>query len=307
MEIRQLTYFAEVAHVGSFLGAAEELGVAQPSLWRQVKALEKELGIPLFERSGRRVKLTSAGVLLLERAEQVLRQAERVLVLGKELRQGRSGVVTIGCASPHVQRFIAPLVGGFHVRHPDIHVALHEAPGLPDSDELLIGDVDFMTSLPRRDDRLTGRQLGEARVVVITGDDHPWRRRERVEVSELAGVPVLVGPQRSLTRRLLEPALLDHGLTLDIALEANTITTPIALARAGLGVAVVGDDHLPDDVSASPWPLLWDEQHQMSTPIWLYWSRTRTLAPPVQQFARYVHEATKPGTHHEANGLIISP
>ncbi|MFC7661379.1 LysR family transcriptional regulator [Pseudonocardia benzenivorans] len=53
MELRQLRYFAEVAHVGSFLGAADRLDVAQPSLWRQVKALEAELGVPLFERSGR--------------------------------------------------------------------------------------------------------------------------------------------------------------------------------------------------------------------------------------------------------------
>ena len=94
MDLRQLRYFKEVVEVGSFLGASEQLDTAQPSVWRQVKALEKELGVTLFERSGRRVKATSAGLVLLPLAEQVLASADKMKALATELMHGRAGIVT---------------------------------------------------------------------------------------------------------------------------------------------------------------------------------------------------------------------
>lgn len=288
MELRQLRYFVEVVHVGSFLGAAERLEVAQPSLWRQVKALEAELGVALFERSGRGVVITSAGSQLLPRAEQLLAQAEGIRTLSTELARGRVGVVTIACAHPHVSHFLAPVIGRLHRAHPLIHVALHESSGLPPVEEVLTGDVDFVTALPRSDERLAGHRLGDARVVVITHEDHPWRDRREVPVSDLAGVPVLTGGPDSLTRRLLEPALREGGLVLDVALESGNTTTLVAMARAGLGVAVLADDNLTGTEEAAGWPVLVDERYPMTAPIWIYWARHRQLAPPVRAFAREV-------------------
>lgn len=293
MELRQLRYFAEVAHVGSFLGAAERLHVAQPSLWRQVKALQAELGVPLFERSGRGVVMTSAGSQLLPRAEQLLAQADAMRLLSSELAHGRAGVVTVACAHPHVPRFLAPLIGRFRRTHPGIHVAVHETPSLPQVEQVLSGDVDFATSLPRTDEGLAGHRLGDVRLVVVTSDDHPWRHRRQIAASELADVPVLIGGSGSLTRRLLEPAVREAGFVLDIAQEASNGTTLVALARAGLGVAVLADDNLAANPDAR-WPDLVDERYPMASPIWLYWSRHRTLAPPVRAFARHVGRALPP-------------
>ncbi|MFD1238228.1 LysR family transcriptional regulator [Pseudonocardia benzenivorans] len=287
MELRQLRYFAEVAHVGSFLGAADRLDVAQPSLWRQVKALEAELGVPLFERSGRGVKITSAGSQLLPRADQLLAQAEAIRVLSSELTHGRAGVVTVACAYPHVPRFLAPLIGSFRQTHPDVHVGVHESPGLPPVEQVLCGDVDFVTALPRTDERLAGHRLGDVGVIVITAEDHPWRHRTEISVSDLAGMPVMIGSPLSLTRRLLEPALREGGFVLDIALESGNTTTLVAMARAGLGVAVLADDNLAGDPAAT-WPVLVDERYSMTTPIWIYWARRRSLAPPAQAFVHHV-------------------
>lgn len=288
MELRQLRYFVEVVHVGSFLGAAKRLEVAQPSLWRRVKALEAELGVALFERSGRGVVITSAGSHLLPRAEQLLAQAEGIRTLSTELARGRAGVVTIACAHPHVSHFLAPVIGRLHRTHPLIQVALHESSGLPPVEQVLTGDVDFVTALPRSDERLAGHRLGDVRVVVITHEDHPWRGRREVPVSDLAGVPVLTGGPDSLTRRLLEPALREGGLVLNVALESDHTTTLMAMARAGLGVAVLADDNLSGTAEAAGWPALVDERCPMTAPIWIYWARHRHLAPPVRAFARQV-------------------
>lgn len=293
MELRQLRYFSEVANVGSFLGAAERLDVAQPSLWRQVKALEAEFGVPLFERSGRGVVTTSAGLLLLPRAEQLLAQADALRLLSSELAHGRTGVVTVACAHPHVPRFLAPLIGRFHELHPGIHVAVHESAGLPSVEQVLSGDVDFVTGLPRNDERVGGHRLGDAQMIVVTADDHPWRRRPRISASDLAGVPVLTGGPDSLTRRLLEPALRDSGMVLDIVLESSNAPTLVALARAGLGVAVLADDNLAADPGGT-WPLLVDERYPMSAQIWIHWALQRSLAPPVRAFAQHIQAAPGP-------------
>jgi DNA-binding transcriptional LysR family regulator len=294
VELRQLTYFVAVARVGSFLGAATALDVPQPSLWRAVKALEAELGIALFERSGRGVQLTGAGHQLLPHAEHLLDRAEAVSLLASEIAHGRAGVVTVACAHPHVPRFLAPLLGRFRSTHPDIHVAVHEYPGLPAVDQVLDGDVDLVTGLPQADKRLRGHHLGDVRLAVVTSDDHPWRGRSHVSTAELRGRPVLTGQAGSLTRRLLEPALREGGFGLDIALESGNATTLVALARAGLGIAVVADDNLGADDSAG-WPALVDEHTPMSAPLWIYWSSERDLAPAVRSFVRHIQGSGQAG------------
>lgn len=288
MELRQLRYLAAVAHEGSFLRAAATLDVPQPSLWRSVKALEVELGIALFERSGRGVKLTGAGSQLLLRAEHLLNRAEALSLFASELARGRAGVVTVACAYPHVPRFLAPLIGTFRSAHPTIHVAVHEHSGLPPIEQTLNGDVDLVTGLQQQDDqRLARHQLGNVGLAVVTSDDHPWRNRSHVSSAELRGQPVLTGHADSLTRRLLEPALRAEGVDLDITLESGNATTIVALARAGLGVAVIADDNLSADDSAR-WPVLVDEHTPMSAPLWIYWLREGCIAPAVQSFVRHV-------------------
>ncbi|SFO28621.1 DNA-binding transcriptional regulator, LysR family [Pseudonocardia ammonioxydans] len=294
MDVRQLRYLVEVIDAGSFLGASARLDTAQPSVWRQVKALEKELGVPLFERSGRSVQPTSAGLLLRPLAEQVLASADKLVDLAVEVRHGRAGIVTVECAYPHLHRFLAPLIGGFHSLQPDVKVAIHGLPGLPEVERVVDGDADVVTCLPRVDPRIAGIELGQARIVVVVPEEHPWRRRPTVDVTELAGVPVLVGPSFSLSRNLLEPPLRARGLALDIVYESHDFASLAALARAGLGVAVVADDHLPGEPIDHDWPRLHDGETSMATPVWLYWSTQRPLSPAVNGFVRHVQK-TVPG------------
>src|SRR3990167_7515934 len=248
MDLQQLRYFVAVAQFGSFTRAASELDVAQPSLWRQTKALEENLGVALFERFGRRVRLTSSGSLLLPQAEQLLSQAEKFLVMGRELSE------------------------------------------LPRTEALVLGEVDFLTSLVQADPNLVGKQLGEARIIVVTSDDHPWRHRKKILVSDLANVPVVTGGPLSLSRRLLEPTLRELGLGLDIVHESVNISTTVSMARAGLGVGIVGDDIIQSNAD-STWPVLCDERGPIMTPIWMYWSARRALAPPAELFVRHIRNA----------------
>src|SRR5258708_6459733 len=102
MELRQLTSFVETARSGTYAAAAKRMHLAQPAVWKHVRTLETELGVALFERVGRGVRLTGAGTVLLDRAEQILDGAGRIQDLARDLRAGRAGSVTIGCLAPHV-------------------------------------------------------------------------------------------------------------------------------------------------------------------------------------------------------------
>lgn len=294
MDLRQLRFFVEVVEVGSFLGASERLNTAQPSVWRQVKALEKELGVQLFERSGRRVKPTSAGLVLLPLAEQVLADAEKFATLATELMHGRAGIVHIECAHAHLLTFLAPLIGGFHVTRPNVQVAIRGQSGLPSVNRILRGEADVVTALPVSDKRLEGRQLGQASLIVVTPDDHPWRRRRTVDVSELTGTSLLVGSGASLTRSLLDPTLRARGIAPNVAYESLDVPSLTALARAGLGVAVVARDHSPDDPATLDWPELRDGATPLATPVWIYWSAERVLNPSVAEFVDYVMRTISP-------------
>lgn len=293
MELRQLRFFVEVARAGSFLGAADSLNVAQPSLWRQVRALEAELGVPLFERSGRGVVITSAGTQLLTRTERLLFHADKLRTMADELARGREGIVTIACAHPHVPRFLVPVISTFHARRPGVHVSLHEADVLPPAEVVLAGDADLMTSLPRDHDELIGHRLGEVRLVAVMADDHPWRDRDEIGADELAGVPILTGRRGGLGRRILDPVLQRNGVVPDITLETANAGTSFAMARAGLGVALMADDNLVGD--DRHWPVIVDDRYPLSSPLWIYWAAHRTLPPPVQAFVQHIRRTVVAG------------
>lgn len=288
MELRQLEYFRAVVEAGSFLGASEQLATAQPTVWRQVKALERELGVLLFERSGRRVKPTRSGVLLLPLTEQLLGNADRLRLLASELKQGRAGIVSIECAHPHLQTFLAPLLGRFHATRPEVRLDIRGHPGFPPTSRVIAGESDFITSLPKTDPRLAGIQLGEARIVVVTPDDHPWRHRASVDIMELAETTVVLGQASSLTRNLIEPVLRQKNIGLDVAYQSLDMPSLIALGRAGLGVVVVAEDNLTDDTAACTWPILCDNGSAMGTPIWLYWSAERALSASVAELVLHL-------------------
>src|SRR6266404_5314928 len=124
MELRQLEYFSVVAVPLTNTAAAARLHVAQPALWKQVNDLERELGVSLFERIGRRVRITSAGRQLLERVDQILAAARGLSGVAGDLRAGRTGRIRIGCLAPHIVAFLARAVAGFRATHPSVNVEL---------------------------------------------------------------------------------------------------------------------------------------------------------------------------------------
>jgi DNA-binding transcriptional LysR family regulator len=240
MELRHLRYFVAVAEAGSITGAATVVRVAQPSLSRQLRQLEGEIGEPLFDRSGRRARLTAAGEAFLPLAHDLVRRADRAAALMRGL--AAPDQITLRMVAPEttVADVIAPFLAHLPSDAPMIDV--REAVPARVHEEVLSGAADLgITSVPPPRS-VTSRLLVHFPVWAYVPPQHRWAQRHTITIRELATERLLVLGSGHGTRRQLDAAMSDAGLSYGVAAETNVPQVAQALAAAGRGVAVVSDD-----------------------------------------------------------------
>jgi DNA-binding transcriptional LysR family regulator len=295
MDLRHLQTFAAVADEGTYLAAARTLAVAQPALWRRVKDLEKEIGVALFERSGRRVRVTRDGRTLLAQARAVLAASDRFTREARDIAAGRAGTVAVACAFSHVRAKLAAVIGELRRRHPGIRVEIREygggvGPGRGIEQDLLEGLVDLAVgTLPGGDRRFEGVPLYDVHLRLPVPDDHPWRTRVRVDVQRLREVPLITARPGSFSRRVLEDACARAGFAPTIAFETPYPSSIIALGAAGLGVPVIVDDSEPPP-AGRPWPSLGEGRRAIGATVSLGWRAAVPPSPAVRRFIEVARE-----------------
>ncbi len=275
MELRLLRYFLAVVDDGSVSRAAATVSVAQPSLSRQLRGLEAELGVTLFDRSQRSLRLAPAGEAFLPMARDLVTRADRAIATMAILGEARTLPLTLVAPETTVADVIAPFVAAHGSDLPAINV--REA--LPSAvfDEVRIGSADVGVSSGAIPDALVTRPVASFPIWAYVPQDHPWARRERIRVSELVTEPLVVlGPSHG-TRRLLDAAVASAGLHYAMVAETNVPQVAQALAAAGRGVAVVSDDRryglhglsITTDSGPLRIPLVaaWDPTHYATTAI----------------------------------------
>ena len=308
MELRQLEYLEAVARTGTYVAAASALSVAQPALWRQVKALEEEFGTSLFERVGRRVRLTADGRQILEQTKAVLDAAARLRETAADIRAGRSGLVAIACAAPHLRGFLAPVIAALRSALPAVEVRVREyggggsGPGVSMRSDLHAGLVDLATGVPADEPATSSIPLYRTRVIVAVPDGHPWRERAHVEVAELRDRPLVVAQPGSFSRAALERAAAHAGFVPVIGFDSQNPLSIVALGAAGLGLPVLVEEAVSPP-SGGPWPVLSDGGHELGETIRLGW---RSGVPPSAAVATFIdlarREAARRGTPVEQPG-----
>jgi DNA-binding transcriptional LysR family regulator len=233
MDLVQLRYFEAVARHQHVSRAAAELHVAQPALSRAIARLEAELGVPLFDRRGRRVQLNRFGAMFLTRAGRVLDELDQ----GQHELRDAAGLAqgTVAVAAETL-RTLGGLVAGFLVGHPGVSFRLYQSPAPVMAAQLQAGEVDLgLASQPLPGPALTSRKLLSEEVLVAVPPSHPLARRTRATVGELAGEPfVTTRPgywQRALTDRLFADAV--------IVCEGDEPYAIRGLISAGVGIGLM--------------------------------------------------------------------
>ena len=239
MELRHLRYFVSVAEAGSVSKAALQVNISQPALSRQIRDLEAELGVLLFDRVGRRIQLTAHGEDLLKRSQDVLAQAGSLVEHARTLGGGLTGVLRIGATPQAIQSVLADFLPKFKRAHPGVDVQLAEEGGVRLYELVERGQLHLTLSGILSGRPLKTQSLFPLRVLAVTMLKPRWKRRRVIEVTELAGEPLLLLTEEFGSRQLFDAACRLAHLQPHIVLESHEPHSLITLAEAGQGIAIV--------------------------------------------------------------------
>ncbi|GAA2183858.1 LysR family transcriptional regulator [Brooklawnia cerclae] len=241
MQLRQLEYFLAVARDGSFSSASETLHVVQSGVSTAIRALERELGVPLFERTARGVVLSDAGTALLPHAQRVLADVQAAAEAVDEVRRGVRGTVVAGVLPVLGLVDLPRAVAAFRADHPHVAVHLHIAGTAKLAGQLDEGEVDFALMSPAGPlpGDLSLTRLGDAPFVGLVPAGHELAGRDRVDLADLMDCPFVDSPAGFGNRDLLDQELGRRGLRRSIVVEAPDAWAIPVLVGKGVGVAMV--------------------------------------------------------------------
>lgn len=240
LDLRLLEYFCAVARTGSFTRAAEELGMAQPSLSEQIKKLEGSLGAPLFERLSRRIELTPLGAALLPKARALLEEAAALPLILEALREGVRGDLRIGAIPTILPYFLAPRLRQFVDACPEVNIQLREATTPELIEQIQDGVLDIaLLSVPVEGQGLVMCELFREPLSLAVPDDHPLAKNESVVLRRLATERLLVLKEGHCLRD--ETLTICQRARAKFAgqFEADQFASIFELIRSGFGVSIV--------------------------------------------------------------------
>jgi DNA-binding transcriptional LysR family regulator len=237
--LHQLRIFVTVAESPSVSRAAETLLLSQPAVSMHIKALERNLGLRLFDHVGRRMYLTDAGRDLHARATRVLGLMEETAQAMADLREGRRGRLRV-VATTTVGIYVVPrLLGLYHERHPEVEVSLEVANWERTCERLFAGEADVAVAGPHPEPDLQMQPFMEDELVVIASPRYRLAHMGRLSLSDLATEPMVVREQGSGTRAAVEQVFAEHGLGYHRAMELSRNGAIKQVVMAGLGIAVI--------------------------------------------------------------------
>ncbi|GAA1638568.1 MULTISPECIES: LysR substrate-binding domain-containing protein [Brevibacterium] len=247
MELRHLRYFLAVAEEKHFGRAADRLHMAQPPLSNQIKQLEAELGTTLFERTTRRVEVTEAGLLLMDRARQLLSDVEAAEFDVAEVGRGAAGVLRVGFSGTATYRLMPEVVRRAQTELPNVRLQISGEMLTPQMENALLENrIDIAVLRPPvQSGELILDEFEQTPIVAILPMNHPAICRSPqghpVSVAELADTGLVSYPRSSTVASAVWELYRQLGFRPRIVQTATETSTLIAMVSAGLGVALIPD------------------------------------------------------------------
>jgi DNA-binding transcriptional LysR family regulator len=242
MELRHLRYFVAVAQELSFTRAAERLHISQPPLGQQIRDLERELGVVLFERTKRRVRLTDAGLAFLEPAERTLQQAESAAEAARRAGRGEVGSLSIGFISSASYDALPRVLGPYRERHPEVRLHLQQM--ATSAQVQALADRVLHAGLlgeRRPEEWLEQEVVAREMLLAVLPAKHPLAAGDSIRLRQLAREPFVIHPRRAAPRNYDRIVALCQraGFSPNIEQEALEMQTIAGLVAAGLGVSLL--------------------------------------------------------------------
>ncbi|MBC7940781.1 MAG: LysR family transcriptional regulator [Chitinophagaceae bacterium] len=288
---RQLRVFAEVAQQGSMARAAESLHLTPPAISMQIKEIESQVGLPLFDRNGRAVTLSTAGEYFLVHAKRLLaalKDADHAMARLKRVERGR---LTIGMVST-AKYFVPHLMARFHQDHPGVEVRLRV---LGNREQLValmqegVADVCIM-GRPPREMATRSESFAAHPLVFIAPPGHPLLRTPQAPVAALADYDFIAREHGSGTRSAMESLFAEHHHSPRIAMEMSSNETIKQAVIAGLGLSFLSLHTVGLEIRSGLLQVL----DIAGTPVMRTWNvvhlGSKVLSPAAEAFRYYVIE-----------------
>jgi DNA-binding transcriptional LysR family regulator len=238
MNLRHLSVFHGVAKAGTVNAAARLLHTSQPAVSRELRTLEERLGVPLFDRLPRGMRLTEAGQVLLSYAERIFGLEDAAARALRELADLEGGHLAIGASNTLGTYLLPPFVADFHTRYPKVSLELE----VGNTEEIVKGVLDSRFALGFmegrvRDEAIEAKEFRRDRIVAVVAPEHCLAKAGALTVRSLAEAPSILREPGSGTREIVERAFTRHRLGLRCGLQ---ISSSEALKRAAMEGGGVG-------------------------------------------------------------------
>jgi len=289
MELRHLRYFDAVAETLHFTRAAERLHVTQSTLSHQIKQLEDELGTPLFDRSGKQVRLTEAGEVLRSHMTPALEQIDLGLQALRAPGEAITGSIRLGTTPSFNTRMVPLCAATLLNSYPGIEVIVEELAAGQILKRLRSGHLDLAVSYPPGEGSdLWFEPLYKEELRLVVGVDHPLARRRRVRMVELHNVRMVLLPAQFLTRKLLDECFEQAGAQPLVVAQMNSVAPMIELIRQTDLAGIITETAVAQTTELRVIPL--EDPTPVRTPG-LLWPKGAARSPVLRHFTEIIRRA----------------
>ena len=251
INLDQLRIFQAVAQCRSFTRAAEIVHLTQPGISKHIKQMEQYFGVPLFDRSGKKVALTEPGTILFEATQEIMATIEAAERRIDDLKGLRGGRLRLGSSFPIGVYILPRVLAEFRRRYPAVEVALQISLSETVETKLLANELDLgLVSHDAGDPRLVARAFMSDELVVIVPPGHRWVKKRHVAPRELADETFIVAAQGAGTRAVVEERLRALGIVLTNVMEFGNLEGAKHAVEAGLGISVQARSVVQREVDA---------------------------------------------------------
>lgn len=284
MDIKQLIYFLTIAEEGNISKAAERLHMAQPPLSQQLKLLEEELGVILFERNTRRMQITDAGQLLQNRAQQIIELMEKTSKELNDLKEGSQGILSIGTISSAGETLVPIMVQNFHKVYPGVDFRIKESSTFEILELVKRGVVEIgVIRTPFNLETFDYISLPEEPMVAAALHSLLDTSKTFLHLDELKGKPLLFHNRYANN---IEEACKKSGFAPKVKCRIDDTRTMLNWASAGMGIALIPRDMralIPD----SNLRFIEIKEETLATKIIIIWRKNHYLSTPARHFLEF--------------------
>ena len=288
MDLQQFEYFQTLAKTQHVTRSAEALSISQSALSRSIARLEDDIGVPLFDRQGRSIRLNQYGQIFLKRVENIMKEFYEGKQEIQDLLEPESGTISLGFLHTLSTNLIPDLISCFRIHYPKINFQLGQGPSHVLLEQLKSGEMDLCLIAPNEVIHpIQWEKLWSEELFVTVPKNHKFADRKSIRLEQLANEPFIHLKKGYSLRITVEQLFQEAGLTPNITFEGEEADTVAGLVAAGLGISLLPDLKGIDNSKLVQISVSWPKSQRT---IGIAWVEGRYISPATKRFKSFVLE-----------------